>query len=85
LSSLNLADNCLGLAVGWKPSTEHEGWFDGPNGEFEQNPSTDMSGIITLASAIRDMRALTKFDISKNSLAWKELRSSLLLSRGTKS
>jgi hypothetical protein len=69
LSSLNLADNCIGLAAGWKPSAKHKGWFDGPNDEFEQKPPLDMSGIITLAGAIRDMRALTRLDISNCSLA----------------
>jgi hypothetical protein len=54
---LNLADNCLGLAVGWKPHADHEGWFSGPNGEFEHEAPLDMSGVITLASAIKDMRA----------------------------
>jgi hypothetical protein len=64
LSSLNLADNCLALAVGWKPHADHKGWFSGPNDEFVQEPSLDMTGIITLAGTIKDMRALTKLDIS---------------------
>jgi hypothetical protein len=60
LSSLNLADTCRGLAVGWKPNAIHEGWFSGPNGEFEQQAPLDMSGIVALASAIKDvMRALS--------------------------
>jgi hypothetical protein len=44
---VNLADNRLGLAGGWKPDADHEGWFNGPNGEFKQKPPPDMSGITT--------------------------------------
>jgi hypothetical protein len=64
LSVLNLADNCLGLAVGWKPNAAHEGWFSGPNGEFEKQAPPDMSGIATLVCAISDMRAISKFTFS---------------------
>jgi hypothetical protein len=54
--------------MGWKPSAENEGWFNGPNGEFERKPPLDMLGIITLAGAIRDMGALTSLDLSANDL-----------------
>jgi hypothetical protein len=64
MTSLNLARNHLGFAAGWKPSAGHEGWFDGPNREFEQHPPQDMSGVIAIAGAIKDMRAVSKFTFS---------------------
>jgi hypothetical protein len=68
LTSLNLANNNLGLARGWKPHAGHAGYFNGPNGEFQKNPPLDMSVIITLAGAIRDMGALAKLDIRTNNI-----------------
>jgi hypothetical protein len=68
LSSLNLADNCLGLAVGWHPHADHEGWFRGPNGEFENEVPLDMSGVFTLASAIRPVRDMRAEAISSVNL-----------------
>jgi Leucine-rich repeat (LRR) protein len=65
---LNLADNCLALAAGWKPHAKHEGWFSGPNDEFAQEPSLDMSCITTLAGAIKDMGALLSLNLSSNGL-----------------
>jgi hypothetical protein len=70
---VNLPDNRLGLVGGWKPDADHEGWFNGPNGEFKQKPPPDMSGIITLASAIRDMRALASLDLTSNCISADDL------------
>ena len=71
LSSLNLASNNLGLAAGWSASADHEGWFNGPNGEFKQEAPQDMAGIIALASGIKDMRALSSVNVLLMTLALK--------------
>jgi hypothetical protein len=74
LSVLNLASNSLGELV------LPEGWTSGPNAGFSameymhtngrkqnQHPGKP-EGIIAVANAIKDMRALTALDISKNRL-----------------
>jgi hypothetical protein len=76
LSVLNLAYNNLGelvLQQGWtqvvnKETNRYEfEHIDGRTVPWEQNPGKP-EGIVALANAIRDMRALSHFDISKNSL-----------------
>jgi Leucine-rich repeat (LRR) protein len=77
LSVLNLASNSLGELV------LPEGWTSGPNAGFSameymhadgrkqnQHPGKP-EGIIAVANAIKDMRAMTKLDMSNNSMASK--------------
>jgi hypothetical protein len=72
LTSLNLAANNLGQIVlpeGWSgPDNDCE--YKDPDGEchYQVPAGSKPEGIIALANAIRDMGALTKFDISTNSL-----------------
>jgi hypothetical protein len=75
LTFLNLANNSLAelvLSKGW--TTTGDGFFDpivfkhADGREQKDDPGSKPEGIIAIASAIPDMRALTKFDISKNGL-----------------
>jgi Ran GTPase-activating protein (RanGAP) involved in mRNA processing and transport len=65
-----LANNNLGalvLPTGWE---EDDGVFFGPDdeGQSKPPPASSPTGSIAIANAISDMRALSKFDISSNSL-----------------
>jgi Leucine-rich repeat (LRR) protein len=79
LTSLNLAKNNLGrlvLPVGWTEEWMHEkfegyGYKHIDGREQKENPSQPEC-IVVLASAIKDMRALSSLNLSKNHLANKE-------------
>jgi hypothetical protein len=64
----------LGLAAGWSASADHEGWFNGPNGEFKQEAPQDMAGIIALASGIKDMRALSSVNVLFNDIGTEKVQ-----------
>jgi hypothetical protein len=71
LSSLNLADNSLGLLdlpEGWE---EEDGIFYGPDDEEQDDPPPGFSpaGIIAVANAIKDMRAMTSLNLASNDLS----------------
>jgi Ran GTPase-activating protein (RanGAP) involved in mRNA processing and transport len=77
LTVLNLASNNLGARVlpeGWsKGSGKHDAhgsfWYRHANGtEQKTHPGEKPEGVIALANAIPDMRAMTKFDISSNNI-----------------
>jgi hypothetical protein len=70
MTSLNLADNSLGaldLPEGWE---EEDGIFYGPDDEEQDDPPPGSSpaGIIAVANAIKDMRAMTSLHLSNNAL-----------------
>jgi hypothetical protein len=76
LTSLNISNNSIGDLVwdGWRADLGGEAWkFYHSNGKTQDNDPGEKlvqgkpEGIIALANAIPDMRALTKFDISNNS------------------
>jgi hypothetical protein len=74
LTSLNLADNNLGALVLPKGWEEYDGFFYGPDDEDQDNPPPGSSptGIIAIANAISDMRALSSLNVSENQILSKE-------------
>jgi hypothetical protein len=74
LSSLNLASNDLGSIVGWKykKCRDPDYWYRHSDGRHQkEKPAEEMGkpeGIIAIANVIPDMGALTKLDISNNSI-----------------
>jgi hypothetical protein len=75
LTFLNLANNSLAelvLSKGW--TTTGDGFFDpivfkhADGREQKEDPGSKPEGIIAIASAIPDMRALSKLDVGDNSI-----------------
>jgi hypothetical protein len=76
MTSLNVSNNSLGVAVGWTFSSD-EWWLNGdyPPGHSASNPcsrlpaaGSDASGVILLADAIKNNGALTSLNLSSNLL-----------------
>jgi Ran GTPase-activating protein (RanGAP) involved in mRNA processing and transport len=70
LSSLNLAENSLGelvLPAGWKKTAYKQEWIHSDGTKVTDNPGIP-EGIVAIATAIPDMRALLSLDISNNGL-----------------
>jgi hypothetical protein len=70
LSSLNLAKNSLGglvLPADWKKTEYKKEWVHSDGSKVTDKPGKP-EGIIAIATAIPDMGALTKLDISNNDI-----------------
>jgi Leucine-rich repeat (LRR) protein len=85
LTSLDISNNKLGellLPEGWTKKhaqsqeeydahAQANAWYEHVDGRWQKEDPSMPLGVITLATAIKDMRAITKFDISSNHL-WVE-------------
>jgi hypothetical protein len=74
LTSLNLSNNNLGqlvLPVGWTKEFMYDKFkgygYKHIDGREQKDP-TEPGGIIVLASALKDMRAMTSLDLSSNTI-----------------